>query len=110
MAASDKIIKNVQPHLAPGETVIAAFAGQPQIRFRAGDRYRTVVVTDRRTLLFDSGTFTQTKTKTLLAELPRDVRFGQPQGMLWHQIEIADEHLYVNRRYFAQLRAIDAAS
>lgn len=110
MSASEKIIKNVQPHLAPGETVQAAFAGQPQIRFRVGDRYRTVVVTDRRILVFDSGTFSQTKTKTQLAELPRSTRFGRPQGMLWHQIEVAGERLYVNRRYFKQLEAIEPAA
>lgn len=105
MSASDKIASNAQAHLAPGETVQAAFAGQPRIRFRAGDRYRTVVVTDRRVLVFDSGTFSQTKTKTLLAELPRTVSFGQPQGMLWHEIEVAGERLYVNRRYFKQVAA-----
>lgn len=109
MAASDKIIKSVQPHLEPGETIQGAFAGQTSIRFRLSDRYRTVVATDRRILVFDSGTFSQTKTNEKLVELPRATRFGEASG-LWHQIDIAGETLHVNRRYFKQLAAIDAAA
>ena len=109
MAASDKIEKNAQPHLQPGEQVQGAVAGQTSIRFKATDRYRTVVATDLRILVFDSGTFSQTKCSTLMAELPRATPLGPPEGMLWHQVDLTGETLYVNRRYFKQVAAIDAS-
>ena len=109
MAARDKIATGAQDHLAPGEQVQAAFAGQPNLRFQWGrDRYRTVVVTYRRILVFDSGSFSQTKTKALLADLPRSIRVGAPAG-LWHTVTLGAMTLLVNRRYFGELAAADAA-
>jgi len=109
MRARDKIAAAAERRLEPGEHIHAAFAGQPHIRFQLGrDRYRTVVVTDRRVLVFDSGTFSQTKVKDCLAELGRDVRFGSATG-LWHSVTLGDIALSVNRRYFGELAAADAA-
>jgi hypothetical protein len=109
MSARDKIAENAQERLDAGEQLQAAFAGQPGVRFQLGDRYRTVVVTDRRVLVFDSGMFKQTKTGDLLAELPRAIRFGEPNG-LWHAVHLGEHQLQVNRRYFDELKAADAAA
>ncbi|MGH9270825.1 MAG: PH domain-containing protein [Ilumatobacteraceae bacterium] len=108
MRARDKIVASAQDRLDGDEQVQAAFAGQPHLRFQWGrDRYRTVIVTDRRVLVFDSGTFSQTKVNELLAELPREVHFGDPTG-LWHSITLGDIALLVNRRYYGELAAADA--
>lgn len=109
MAMADTIIKKAQPHLAPGEAVHGAFAGQKTIRNRAGEGgYRVVVATDRRFLVFQSGSFSQTTIKRLIEESPRQQRLGEPTG-LFYDLTVGGETMKVNRRYFGQLRAIDAA-
>jgi hypothetical protein len=109
MSMADKIMGNAQEHLEPGEQVQGAFAGQHTIRNRAGDGgYRVVVATDRRFLVFQSGTFSQTAIKKLLDASPRDQRLGEPSG-LWHDLTVGEQTMKVNRRYFGQLRAIDQA-
>ncbi len=42
-----------------------------------------------------------------MAELPRSTRLGPPQGVLWHQLDLTGEKLFVNRRYFKQVVAAD---
>ncbi|KQP63528.1 hypothetical protein [Nocardioides sp. Leaf285] len=108
--ASRRITENAQEHLEPGEQVQGAFAGQTAIRFQVTDRYRTVVATDRRLLIFDSGTFSQTSCTTLMAELPRETAVGPPSGLLWHRLDLIGEVLHVHRRYFSEVAAIDAAA
>lgn len=107
MGFREKITANAQQHLAPGEKVEGVFAAQNAKIFRTSNRYRTVVATTQRILVFDSGTFSQTKTKELLAELPRTTRLGPTSG-LWHAIPFGTETLFVNRRYHRDVEAIDA--
>lgn len=77
MSMADKIAANAAPYLVPGEHVQAAFAVQKTLTNRVGSGgYRAVVATDRRFLLFQSGTFSQTTLKKLLASLPRDQHLG----------------------------------
>lgn len=108
MGFREKIAANAQEHLTPGEQLQGVFAAQDAKLFRMGNRYRPVVAPDRRILVFDSGTFSQTKTKRLLGELPRATRLGPTSG-LRHTIEFQDEKPYVNRRYHRDVAAIDAA-
>ncbi|GAB3499734.1 hypothetical protein GCM10027572_35840 [Flexivirga lutea] len=109
MSMADKIKSNAQPHLQPGEQTHGAFAGQRTVRNRLGEGgYRCVIATDRRFLVFQSGSFSQTTLKRQIAEAPRGIQLGEPEG-LWHTVTIGDETMKVNRRYFDQLRAIDAA-
>ena len=108
MSMSDKIAANAQPHLEPGEQVQGAFAGQPTVTNRLGEGgYRCVVATDKRFLVFQSGSFSQTTLKKLLATAPRDRELGTPSG-LWHDLEIGGVLMKVNRRYFKVLEQIDA--
>lgn len=108
--ASRQITENAQEHLEPGEHVQGAFAGQTMVRLEAADRYRTIVATDRRLLVFDSGTLSQTSCTTLMAELPRETAVGPPNGLLWHRLDLIGEVLHVHRRYFSEVVAIDAAA
>ncbi len=106
---AEKIIANAQSHLEPGEQVHGAFAGQNTLTNRLGDGgYRNVVATDRRFLVFQSGSFSQTSIKRLLTTAPRGQRLGPASG-LWHDVELAGAAMKVNRRYFKQLQAIDEA-
>ena len=110
MSMAERIMSNAQSYVAPGEQIQGAFAGQRTVRNRVGDGgYRCVVATDRRFLVFQSGSFSQTALKGLLGEEGRELRLGEPSG-LWHTVTVAGETMKVNRRYFDQVRAIDAVS
>ena len=112
----EKIIANAQPHLQPGEQVQGVFPGQTSsqywillgaIVFLVMNRYRTVVATDRRILVLDSGRWSQTKAGAVVVELPRVTKMG-PAGGIWHTIPMGPETLHVNRRFFKDIAAIDA--
>ena len=106
---SEKIIQRAQAQVEPGEIVQGAFAAQMTLRNRIGDGgYRVVVATDRRFLVFQSGTFSQTVIKQLLEESPRAQRLGEPGG-LFYTVTIAGQTMKVNFRYFDQIRTIDRA-
>lgn len=107
MTMADKIIQRAQERIDPGEVIQGAFAAQMTIRNRVGEGgYRVVVATDRRFLVFQSGTFSQTTIKQLIEESPRGQRLGEPSG-LFATVTIGRETMKVNFRYFDQLRAID---
>ena len=109
MGMADKIMANAAPHLEPGEQVQGAFAVQKTLTNKAtSGGYRAVVATDRRILVFQSGMFSQTTLKRLLTSLPRDQRLGPGSGP-FHRVQLGDETMLVNFRYFKQLAAIDAA-
>lgn len=109
MSMADKIWSNAEDHLDPGEQIQGAFAGQTTVRNRLGDGgYRAVVATDRRFLVFRSGSFSQTVLKELIEEAPRDQRLGEPAGVFC-ELTVGQQTMKVNRRYFDQIRAIDAA-
>ena len=92
-----------------GNPLIKGFTTNPTLMNKAGNGgYRAVVATDRRFLVFQSGTFSQTTLKKLLASLPRDQRLGPGSGA-FHSIQLGEEKMMVNFRYFKQLNAIDAA-
>ena len=106
---AEKIITNAQSYLEPGEQVHGAFAGQKTLTNRLGEGgYSNVVATDRRFLVFQSGSFSQTSIKRLLTSAPREARLGTGTG-LWHDVVLDGLTMKVNRRYFGQLKAIDEA-
>lgn len=109
MGMADKIMRNAAPFLEPGEEAQGAFAVQNTVSNKVGHGgYRAVVATDRRFLVFRSGTFSQTTLKELLTTLPRGQRLGPGSGV-FHSLQLGDDTVLVNFRYFKQLAAIDAA-
>ena len=119
MAVRDKISKNVQPHLEPGETLQAAFPAQgginPNLLILTGyllafvlSKYVIVAVTDRRIALFKASALATTKPKELLGSFPRETRLGPVSG-LWGKIELGGTRYYVHRRFHKDIEAADAA-
>ncbi|MEK6275623.1 MAG: hypothetical protein AABM30_09825 [Actinomycetota bacterium] len=119
MAIRDKISKNVEPHLEPGETLQAAFPAQGGINpwsvILTGylllmwlAKYVVVAVTDKRILLFKASSLAPTKPKELLGTFPRDTRFGPVSG-IWGKIELGGTRYYVHRRFHKDVEAADAA-
>jgi hypothetical protein len=108
MGMAEKIIQSAQAHVEPGEVVQGAFAGQRNVSGRGGGGYRVVVATDRRFLVFRSGTFSQTVIKGLIEESSRDQRLSDPSGV-FVTITVGGQTMEVNFRYFKQVRAINLA-
>ena len=118
MALRDKIAAQAQPHLQPGEQIQGVLSGQTAsnylivvgyLPFVLVNRYRTVVATDRRIVVFDSGKFSSSKAKSVVTELPRTHKLGPFSGAAWHRHPVGDETLRINRRFKKDMVAIDAA-
>jgi hypothetical protein len=115
MAIRDKITANVQPHLQPGETIQAVFAGQTHspywvlityfMLFRV--QYRVLVATDQRIMVCQSGRVSTTKVKAVLANLPRHTKIGPPSG-LWWRSESLGSRIYIHRRFHGDVRHADS--
>ena len=84
MAIRDKFATNAQPYLQPGERVEATFGGQTTNQWWIlisvlilifSNKYRVVVVTDRRILVLGGG-LDPDRVKGVVAEVPRDVAIG----------------------------------
>ena len=117
MAIRDKIAANAQPHLQEGEQVQAVMGAQTQSQywmllaylvFYLMNEYRTIVATDRRILVLDSGKFSTTKANRVVAELPRSTHLGPPSGALWHKVTVGSEELRIHKRFFKDVEQADA--
>lgn len=119
MALRDKIAANAQPHLQPGETIQGVLAGQTASQywilliylvFLIKNRYRTIVATDRRIIVFDAGAWSMTKTKSVVGELPRNHRLGPWDGNIWYRHQVGNETLRIHRRFKSDIEAIDGVA
>lgn len=124
MALRDKLAQNVQPHLQPGETLQSVFSAQTFSQYKIAlglglgilpglifmlslNRYRVIAVTDRRIAVFDSGPWSATKTKRLLADINRNTVLGPTDGM-WHKFQAGHETLHAHRRFYKDIAQADA--
>lgn len=111
-----KITSKAAPFLEPGEQVQVAFAGQTAsqwlmlmgvVWFLLINKYRNVVVTDRRILVLDSGKFAQAAPKSVIASLPRATKFGPPTGVLFCKLTVGNESIRVHRRFYGDITQAD---
>jgi hypothetical protein len=118
MALRDKIDKNVQPFLEPGETVQAAFlATSGMSPWLLGIsyflfflmKYVVIVVTDRRILVLKASAMAPTKPKEVLGTFPRETQFGPVSGV-YAKIHLGGTQYYVHRRFHGDVKAADAAA
>lgn len=119
MAIRDKIASKAQQHLQPGEQIQGVLFAQTAsqyliligwIPFLIMNKYRTIIATDRRILVFHSGVMTTTNSKDLVAELPRTFRLGPWTGNVWHRHQIGNENLRIHRRFKKDIEEIDGVS
>lgn len=71
------------------------------------NRYRPVVVTDRRIIVFDGGRWTTTKVNAVVREVPRSVRIGPAKG-LWYTTTALGEPLHVHKRFYGEITRADS--
>ena len=118
MALQDKLAAAAAPRLQPGENIVTAFPAQTKSPgwyaafgvlglVLSGTKFRKVVVTDRRVVVFASGFWKATDLKDVVAEGSR-VNLGEPKG-LWWRCDALPESLVVHRRFHKLLEAANAA-
>jgi hypothetical protein len=118
MAIQDRIAAAAAPFLEPGETARTAFVAQTTsswwillgfVPFLLLNKYRCVVVTDRRILVLDSGKLASTKPRSVIRALPRSTRIGPAAG-LWYVTGNLGETLRIHKRFHGDIAAADAAA
>ncbi|MDN5746794.1 MAG: hypothetical protein L0H31_17005 [Nocardioidaceae bacterium] len=116
MALRDKIAANAQPYLQPGESIQGVVSGQTLSAYWALlavlpyvliNRYRTIVATDRRILVFNAGPMSSVKAKEVVAELPRNHRLGPWSGNVWYRHDMGGAAVRIHRRFKKDIEAID---
>jgi hypothetical protein len=100
----------------PGETIEQVFGAQTASPLTAPligslialviNRYRIVVVTDRRILVLDAGKWTQRTARAVVSELPRATRLGPTSG-LWFKIDTPAGKIHVRRYFYQDVNAAD---
>jgi hypothetical protein len=118
MAIREKIADRAKPYLAEGEHVQVTLAAQTMSQWWVlltffillfGNRYRSIVVTDRRILVLDTGRLSMANAKAVVRELPRATRIGPSTGGIWYRTESLGETLRINRRFYKDIERADAA-
>ena len=118
MAIRDKLEKNVQPFLDPGETVQATFPATGGLSpwfvvltylFFFLMKYVIVVATERRILLLKASMLGTTKPKEVLGTFPRETKLGPVSG-IYGKIELGGTTYYVHRRFHGEVKAADASA
>ena len=115
-AIRDRIKENVQPLLEPGEQIQAVIPAQTKsgwlgalglIYLIFANRYRPVVVTDRRIAITDSGKWSQSKPTTIVASLPRTTQIGPASGIWWKSSSLG-QTLYIHKRFHKDVELADS--
>lgn len=115
MALRDKIAQNAQPLLEPGETIQAVAAAQSNSGWWQAlsliamffTKYQTLVVTDRRIIVFDNKKFSMTKPVTVNRVLPRNTQIGPPSG-LWWKCQSLGPNIFIHKRFHKDVEQADA--
>ena len=116
IAIRERIIENVQPLLEPGEQIQAVIPAQTKSGWLGAlggilliffNRYRPVVVTDRRIVITDAGRWAQSKPKTIVASVPRSTQIGPPSGLWWKSSSLG-QPLFINKRFHKDVEQADS--
>ncbi|MEO7370652.1 MAG: hypothetical protein ABIZ69_07315 [Ilumatobacteraceae bacterium] len=116
IAIRERIKEAVQPLLEPGELIQAVIPAQTKsgwlgalgfIWLIFANRYRPIVVTDRRVTVTDSGKWSQSKPTSIVTSLPRTTQIGPPQGIWWKCTSLG-QPLYVHKRFHKDVEKADS--
>jgi hypothetical protein len=120
VAIRDKLEKNVQAYLEPGESVQAAFPAttgpNPWFLVLTGYllllpfmKFVIVAATDRRILVLKASALGTTKPKEVLGTFPRDTKLGQVSGV-YGKVDLGGKRYYVHKRFHQDVRNVDAGA
>lgn len=113
----DKLRRNAQPFLQPGEEIqalIEAWTFNPHLALLympvmyLGKPFRAIVVTDRRILVFRVGGFHPSRL-SVFDEFPRNTALGPASGRVYFRTTALGRPLYIFPAFFDEIAAADAA-
>ena len=119
MAIRDKLEKNVQSYLEPGEKVQAVFPAtsgpSPHFLLLTGYllafamKWVIVAVTDRRILVLKTSMLGMTKPNELLGTFPRETQLGPASGV-YAKVDLGGTRYHVHRRFHGDVKTADAVA
>jgi hypothetical protein len=116
VAIRERITENAKKLLEPGEQIQAVIPTQTKSGWLGAlgfiwliflNRFRPIVVTDRRIVITDSGRWAQGKPTTIVTSLARSTQIGPPQG-LWWKCQSLGQTLYIHKRFHKDVEQADA--
>jgi hypothetical protein len=116
VAIREKITQNAQALLEPGEQIQAVIPAQTRngmwavlgfIMYAFINRFRPIVVTDRRIAITDSGRWSLGKPTTIVMSLPRTTQIGPPKGLWWKCTSLG-QPLYIHKRFHKDVDKADS--
>ena len=116
VAIRDRIKETAQPLLEPGEQIQAVIPAQTKngwlgalgiILLIFTNRYRPIIVTDRRIVITDSGKYAMSKPKSIVASLPRSTQIGPASGIWWKSNSLG-QTLFVHKRFHKDVELADS--
>jgi hypothetical protein len=116
IAIREKITQNAQPLLEPGEQIQAVIPAQTKNGWLGAlgiiwlifvNRYRPIIVTDRRIAITESGKWAQAKPTSIIQSLPRNTQIGPPAGIWWKCTSLG-EPLFIHKRFHKDVEKADA--
>jgi hypothetical protein len=116
LAIRERITENAQPLLEPGETIQAVIPAQTKNGWLGAlgllwlifvNRYRPIIVTDRRIAITDSGKWAQAKPTSIVASLPRNTQIGPAAGIWWKCTSLGDP-LFIHKRFHKDVELADS--
>ncbi len=119
MGIREKIGQRAETFLEPGERVETAFPAQTTsqwwlflgaIIFLIKNEYRTIVVTDRRVIVANSGKWATTNVREPMRSFPRPINVGEPSGILFYSTEAFGETLHIHKRFHNDLRKLNSTA
>lgn len=116
LAIRERITENAQPLLEPGEKIQAVIPAQTKNGWLGAlgliwlifvNRYRPIVVTDRRIVITDSGKWAQAKPTSIVTTLPRTTQIGPAAGIWWKCTSLGDP-LFIHKRFHKDVELADS--
>ena len=116
LAIRERITENAQPLLEPGEKIQAVIPAQTKNGWLGAlgilwlifvNRYRPIIVTDRRIAITDSGKWAQAKPTSIVTSLPRNTQIGPAVGIWWKCTSLG-EPLFIHKRFHKDVELADS--
>jgi hypothetical protein len=116
LAIRERITENAQPLLEPGEQIQVVIPAQTKNGWLGAlgiiwlifvNRYRPIIVTDRRIAITDSGKWAQAKPTSIITSLPRTTKIGPGVGIWWKCTSLGDP-LFIHKRFHKDVELADS--
>jgi hypothetical protein len=116
VAIREKITEHARPLLEPGEQIQAVIPAQTKNGWLGAlgivwlifvNRYRPIIVTDRRIVITDSGKWKMAAPTSIITTFDRSTRIGPAAG-IWWKCTTLGEPLFIHKRFHKDVDKADS--